>query len=80
MIIDGHALIHRSFHALPTTLTTKDGTIVNAVYGFTSFLLKAFLEFKPEYDFKIWTEEDYLERVTKADENNSDVFLEVLIK
>ena len=49
MIIDGHALIHRSFHALPTTLTTKDGTIVNAVYGFTSFLLKAFLEFKPEY-------------------------------
>jgi hypothetical protein len=38
------------------------------------------LEFKPEYDFKIWTEEDYLERVTKADENNSDVFLEVLIK
>lgn len=49
MIIDGHALIHRSFHALPTTLTTKDGVIVNAVYGFTSFLLKAFLEFKPEY-------------------------------
>ena len=49
MIIDGHALIHRSFHALPTTLTTKDGLIVNAVYGFTSFLLKAFLEFKPEY-------------------------------
>ena len=30
-------------------LTTKDGLIVNAVYGFTSFLLKAFLEFKPEY-------------------------------
>lgn len=49
MIIDGHALIHRSFHALPTTLTTKDGQVVNAVYGFTSFLLKAFLEFKPEY-------------------------------
>ena len=49
MIIDGHALIHRSFHALPTTLTTKDGLIVNAVYGFTSFLLKAFIEFKPEY-------------------------------
>ncbi len=49
MVIDGHALIHRSFHALPTTLTTKDGLIVNAVYGFTSFLLKAFLEFRPEY-------------------------------
>ena len=49
MIIDGNALIHRSFHALPTTLTTKDGTIVNAVYGFTSFLLKAFIEFQPKY-------------------------------
>ncbi len=49
LIIDGHALIHRSFHALPTTLTTKDGVVVNAVYGFTSFLLKACLEFQPEY-------------------------------
>jgi len=49
MIIDGNALIHRSFHALPTTLTTKEGVIVNAVYGFTSFLLKAFIEFKPKY-------------------------------
>ena len=49
LIIDGHALIHRSFHALPTSLTTKDGTVVNAVYGFTSFLLKACLEFKPQY-------------------------------
>lgn len=49
LVIDGHALIHRSFHALPTTLATKDGTVVNAVYGFSSFLLKACLEFKPKY-------------------------------
>lgn len=49
MIIDGNALIHRSFHAIPPTLTTQDGTIINAVYGFTSFLLKAFLEFKPSH-------------------------------
>lgn len=49
LVIDGHALIHRSFHALPATLTTKDGTVVNAVYGFSSFLLKACLEFKPKY-------------------------------
>ena len=41
MIIDGNALIHRSFHALPPTMTTKDGQVINAVYGFTSFLLKA---------------------------------------
>ena len=48
MIIDGNALIHRSFHALPP-LTTKSGEIVNAVYGFTSVLIKALREFKPAY-------------------------------
>lgn len=48
LIIDGNALIHRSFHALPP-LTTKTGEIVNAVYGFTVVLLKALREFKPEY-------------------------------
>jgi len=49
IIIDGNALIHRSFHALPPTLRTKSGLLVNAVYGFTSFLLKALNEFHPEY-------------------------------
>lgn len=49
IIIDGNALIHRSFHALPPTLTTKKGEMVNAVYGFTTVLLKAIREFRPEY-------------------------------
>lgn len=49
IIIDGNALIHRSFHAIPPTLRTKSGELVNAVYGFTSFLLKALNEFHPEY-------------------------------
>src|SRR3989339_643684 len=49
MIIDGNALIHRSFHALPPTMTTKNGQMVNAVYGFASFLIKAIGELKPEY-------------------------------
>ncbi|MCK4554040.1 DNA polymerase I, partial [Candidatus Parcubacteria bacterium] len=49
IIIDGNALIHRSFHALPPTLTTKKGELVNAVYGFTAVLLKAIREFKPDY-------------------------------
>jgi DNA polymerase-1 len=49
IIIDGNALIHRSFHALPPTMRTKSGQVVNAVYGFTSFLLKALNEFHPEY-------------------------------
>ncbi len=49
MIIDGNALIHRSFHAIPPTLRTKDGRLVNAAYGFTSFILRAFLELRPEF-------------------------------
>ncbi|OGY82952.1 MAG: DNA polymerase I [Candidatus Kerfeldbacteria bacterium RIFCSPHIGHO2_12_FULL_48_17] len=48
VIIDGHALIHRAFHALPP-LTTKKGEIVNAIYGFTSILLKVVKELRPEY-------------------------------
>jgi DNA polymerase-1 len=49
IIIDGNALIHRSFHALPPTMATKKGEMVNAVYGFTTALLKAIKEFKPEF-------------------------------
>ncbi|MBU0637035.1 MAG: DNA polymerase I [Patescibacteria group bacterium] len=48
IIIDGNALIHRSFYALPP-LTIKSGEMVNAVYGFTAVLLKALREFKPNY-------------------------------
>src|SRR6056297_1307216 len=49
LILDGNALIHRSFHALPPTMTTKDGKMVNAVYGFSAVLIKALREFKPDY-------------------------------
>lgn len=49
IIIDGNALIHRSFHALPPTLITKKGEMVNAVYGFASVLVKAIRDLKPDY-------------------------------
>src|SRR5687768_10984498 len=48
VLIDGNALVHRSFHALPP-LTTKKGVMVNAVFGFASILLKALNDVKPEY-------------------------------
>ncbi|HAH04642.1 MAG: polymerase I protein [Parcubacteria group bacterium GW2011_GWA2_43_17] len=48
IIIDGNALLHRAYHALPP-MTLKDGTLVNAVYGFTSILLKIIKELKPDY-------------------------------
>ena len=48
ILIDGNALMHRAYHALPP-LTTKKGELVNAVYGFTSVLLKVIKELKPDY-------------------------------
>lgn len=48
VIIDGNAIIHRAYHAIPP-LTTKDGTIVNAVYGFTSMLLKVLQDVRPTH-------------------------------
>jgi DNA polymerase-1 len=48
VIIDGNAIIHRAYHAIPP-LTTKDGQIVNAVYGFTSMLLKVMSVIKPTH-------------------------------
>lgn len=48
VIIDGNAIVHRAYHALPP-MTTKDGTIVNAVFGFTSMLLKVMKDLKPDY-------------------------------
>ncbi|MFA7191210.1 MAG: 5'-3' exonuclease H3TH domain-containing protein, partial [Dehalococcoidales bacterium] len=48
VIFDGNALIHRAYHALPP-LTDRSGEVVNAVYGFTSMLLKVLREIDPEY-------------------------------
>lgn len=48
VIFDGNALLHRAYHALPP-LTTKDGTLVNAAYGFTTIFLKVLKELKPTY-------------------------------
>ena len=48
ILIDGNAILHRAFHALPP-LTSKDGIIVNAVYGFFSMFLKILEDQKPDF-------------------------------
>ena len=48
VLIDANALVHRAFHALPP-LTTRSGELVNAVYGFSSVLIKVINEMKPDY-------------------------------
>ncbi len=39
-LIDGHSLAYRAFYALPTDLATPDGRPTNAVFGFTSMVIK----------------------------------------
>lgn len=49
LLIDGNAIMHRAFHALPSTLTAKDGTPTNAIYGFFTMLYKVLHDFSPDY-------------------------------
>ncbi len=49
VLIDGHALAYRAFHALPPDLATTKGELTNAVYGFTSMLLAVLREQQPDY-------------------------------
>ena len=48
ILIDGNAILHRAYHALPP-LTSKNGEVVNAVYGFLSMFLKILDDLKPQY-------------------------------
>lgn len=47
LLIDGNAILHRAYHALPPLTNTK-GEVVNAVYGFLSMLLTVMSDLKPE--------------------------------
>lgn len=48
LLIDGHSLAYRAFFALPMSMTTTGGQPTNAVFGFTSMLLKVLDEEKPD--------------------------------
>lgn len=48
ILIDGNAILHRAYHAMPG-LTNTNGELVNAVYGFFSMLLNILADQKPEY-------------------------------
>jgi len=48
ILIDGHAILHRAYHAIPP-LTNSEGKLVNAVFGFTSMLLKVINDLQPKF-------------------------------
>lgn len=53
LILDGNALLHRAWHAIPP-LTTKDGRTVNAVYGFAMVVEKMRSELAPDFMAVAW--------------------------
>lgn len=48
ILIDGNSLVYRAYFALPTTLATSTGQVTNAVYGFTSMLIKLLKDEQPD--------------------------------
>lgn len=48
LLVDGHALMHRAYHALPA-FKTKKGIPTNVLYGFFSMLHKAVVDFQPNH-------------------------------
>lgn len=49
LLIDGHSLAFRAYHALPATMATRAGEPTNATFGFFSMLLNTLREQQPEY-------------------------------
>jgi len=49
LLIDTFNFLHRAYHALPKTITDKNGEPTNAVYGVASMLISVFDQTKPDY-------------------------------
>jgi len=49
VLIDGHSLLFRAYHALPKTFRTKEGKPGGAVYGFLTMLLRVVEDLKPDF-------------------------------
>jgi DNA polymerase-1 len=53
-LLDGHSLAYRAFFALPSDLATSSGLVTNAVFGFTSMLIKLLQEEQPDAIVVAW--------------------------
>ncbi len=49
LIVDAFSLAFRAYYAYPPSLRLENGTLVNAIFGFVTLLLKAMDEFKPSH-------------------------------
>ena len=48
IIVDSHSVVYRAYYGIPE-LSTNKGEIVNAIYGFFSFLIKSIKAFQPTF-------------------------------
>lgn len=86
VVFDGNAIVHRAYHAMPP-MTTKGGELINAVYGYSSMMLKVLTELKPDYvavafdmaapTFRHDEYKEYKATRVKAPEDLYDQFLRV---
>ena len=53
-LIDGNSLAYRAFHALPETIATSDGFPTNALYGFSTMLVKILNDYQPANVIVAW--------------------------
>ena len=49
VLIDSNAIIHRAYHSIPKSFTSRKGEQTNATYGFTTTLIKVLEDLKPDY-------------------------------
>ena len=57
ILIDGHAIMYRAFHAMPP-LTTKTGEPINAIHGLVSMLLRIITDLKPTHIAVVFDEKE----------------------
>ena len=53
-LLDGNSLAYRAFYALPADLATPAGQVTNAVFGFTSMLIKLLGDEQPDAIAVAW--------------------------
>ncbi len=49
VLVDGHALAYRAFHALPKDMSSRDGEPTNASFGFAAMLIQVLELHSPEH-------------------------------
>ncbi len=53
-LIDGNSLAYRAFYALPESIATSDGFPTNALYGFSTMLVKIINDYQPSGVVVAW--------------------------